>query len=164
MPRRVQLARHLEATELGCRNHCATDPVERTQFHILWLLAQGRSRREVAEVTGYSPRWISAVVKRYNADGPGALCDRRHANPGAAPVLRPDLQHDLRLALHGPAPNGGPWRSRDVSEWIAARIGREVPVQRGWAYLIKLGSRSGRRRSARPNERGTTANLVQRPS
>jgi transposase len=163
MPRRMQLARHLEATELGCRYHCATDPVERTQFHILWLLAQGRSRREVAEVTGYSPRWISAVVKRYNADGPGALCDRRHANPGAAPVLRPDLQHDLRLALHGPAPNGGPWRSRDVSEWIAARIGREVPVQRGWAYLTKLGSRSGRRRSARPNERGTAANLVQRP-
>jgi hypothetical protein len=159
----MQLARHLEATELGCRYHCATDPVERTQFHILWLLAQGRSRREVAEVTGYSPRWISAVVKRYNADGPGALCDRRHANPGAAPVLRPDLQHDLRLALHGPAPNGGPWRSRDVSEWIAARIGREVPVQRGWAYLTKLGSRSGRRRSARPNERGTAANLVQRP-
>jgi transposase len=142
MARRVRLAPHLDATELACRYHCATDPVERTQFHILWLLAQGRSRRQVAEVTGYSPRWISAVIKRYNAEGPGALCDHRHANRGAAPVLTPELQHDLRLALHGPAPNGGQWRSRDVSEWIAARIGREVPLQRGWAYLLKLGSRS----------------------
>jgi hypothetical protein len=149
MPRRVQLADHLTAAELACRYHCATDPVERTQFHILWLLTLGRSREQVAEVTGYSPRWISAVIKRYNAEGPGALCDRRHANAGAAPVLTPELQHELRLALHGPAPNGGPWRSRDVSAWIAARIGREVPVQRGWVYLIKLGSRTRRWRQAR---------------
>lgn len=149
MPRRVQLEPHLDATELACRYHCAPDPVERTQFHILWLLARGRSRQQVAEVTGYSPRWISAVVKRYNTEGPGALCDRRHANPGAAPVLTPELQDDLRLALHGPAPNGGQWRSRDVSDWIAARIGREVPVQRGWVYLLKLGSRSRRWRLGR---------------
>src|SRR5918995_6385805 len=149
MARRVQLADHLSAAELACRYHCATDPVERTQFHILWLLAQGRSRQEVAEVTGYSLRWISAVVKRYNAEGPDALCDRRHANPGAAPVLTPEMQQDLRLALHGPAPNGGQWRSRDVSDWIAARIGREVSVQRGWVYLIKLGSRSRRRWQSR---------------
>jgi hypothetical protein len=146
MPRRVRLAPHLAANELACRYHCARDPVEGTQFHIVWLLTQGRSRHEVAEVTGYSPRWISAVVKRYNTEGPGALRDRRHANPGAPPVLRPELQHDLRLALHGPAPNGGPWRSRDVSDWIAAHIGREVPVQRGWTYLMKLGSRSRCRR------------------
>jgi transposase len=141
MPRRVRIATYVSTAELADLYGAARDPVERSQCHILWLLAQGRSRAETARITGYSVRWVSEVVRRYNAEGPAALRDHRHASPGAMPLLSAEQQRELWAALHGPAPNGGAWRSRDVSEWIPARTGRVVPIQRGWAYLRKLGSR-----------------------
>ncbi len=32
----------------------AKDPLERSHYQVIWLLASGRSSREVSEITGYS--------------------------------------------------------------------------------------------------------------
>jgi hypothetical protein len=48
---------------------------------------------------------------------------------------------ELRQALAGRAPEGARWSGRVVSEWIAARIGRPVRYQTGWAYLQRLKAR-----------------------
>ncbi|HET6520273.1 MAG TPA: winged helix-turn-helix domain-containing protein [Geminicoccaceae bacterium] len=137
---RFGVADHLGAEELTVRHRAARDPVERSRWQMVWLLASGRSLREVAEVTGYSTRWVREVVRRYNADGPEGLADRRHANPGAAPLLDADGRAALEVALAEPPPGGGLWTCARVAAWIADRIGREeVPAQRGWVYLRRTG-------------------------
>lgn len=43
----------------------AENPIEQSHWHILLLLVQGNSAREVIEQTHYSPRWVYEVARRY---------------------------------------------------------------------------------------------------
>jgi hypothetical protein len=118
MPRRLAVADHLPVVELERRYRAARDPVERTHWQLVWLVASGRTRAQAAAVTGYCVDWARAIVARYNAGGPDTLGDRRHANPGGAPLLPPAEQAELRAALAGSAPDGGVWTGRKVADWI----------------------------------------------
>ena len=130
---------HLPPAELERRYRRERDPVARSHWQIVWLLAGGAPTAEVCRATGYGANWVREVARRYREEGPAGLGDRRHANPGAAPLLDPAGQGELRAALGGPAPDGGLWTGRKVAAWIAARVGRPVAEQRGWEYLRKLG-------------------------
>jgi transposase len=139
MARPLTIPPHLPPDELERRYRRARDPVARSHWQIVWLLARGESTAAVAGVTGYSVNWVREVARRYREGGPHALGDGRHANPGAPPLLSAEQQEDLRAALAGPAPDGGLWTCRKVAAWIAARVGRPVGEQRGWEYLRRLG-------------------------
>jgi transposase len=140
MPKRLRLEEHLSTRELEDRYRKARDPVARSHYQIVWLLSSGKLTREVAEATGYSAEWIREVSRRYNERGAEGLGDRRHANPGASPLLSPAEQRELSEALEGPPEDGGLWNSRKVAEWIEERTGRRgLRAQRGWEYLRKLG-------------------------
>jgi transposase len=137
---RFGVADHLDLEEVTARYRAARDPVERGRWQMIRLLVAGRSLAEVAEVTGYSTRWVREVVRRYNADGPDGLADGRHANPGAAPLLDAEGRAALEAALAQPPQGGGLWTCARVAAWIADRTGREtVPAQRGWVYLRRTG-------------------------
>ena len=46
-------------------------PIERTHWHIIWLLADTTHPRtpcEVAEIVGCTPDWVRKLLKRYNAN------------------------------------------------------------------------------------------------
>ena len=134
------MADHLDLEELAARQRAARDPVERDRWQMIRLLVAGRSLAETAEVTGYSTRWVREVVPGYNEQGPDGLADRRHANPGAAPLLDAAGRAALEAALAPPPPEGGRWTCARVAAWIARRTGREaVPAQRGWVYLRRTG-------------------------
>ena len=143
MPKTIKIVAHLDAAELGDRYRKAHDPVERSHYQILWLIAQGKSTTQVMEATGYSRGWIQQLARRYNASGPEALGDRRHRNPGARDraLLDPDQRDELREALKKPPPDGGMWNSRKVGEWIERRTGKALrrKKQSGWEYLKRLG-------------------------
>jgi transposase len=137
---RFGVADHLGLEELTARYRAARDPVERGRWQMVRLLVAGRSLAEVADVTGSSTRWVREVVRRYNEDGPDALADRRHGNPGAAPLLDAAGRAALEAALERPPPEGGRWTCAQAAAGIARRTGRErVPAQRGWAYLRRTG-------------------------
>ncbi len=87
MAKHVTIQPYLSKDELETRYRKAREGVEKSHWHILWLLARGKATREVAEVTGYCLNWIHILVRRYNQQGPQALVDQRHRNPGATPVL-----------------------------------------------------------------------------
>jgi hypothetical protein len=93
----------------------------------------------VATVTGYSPSWISTIVWRDNDHAIAGLGDRRHDNPGAAPLLDVAQQERLRVALGEPPPDRGQWTGRKVAQWMAGQLGRLVSPQRGIEYLRRLG-------------------------
>jgi transposase len=140
MGTRFAVAEHLGVTELTARYRATRDPVERGRWQMIRLLASGRSPQEVADVTGYSTRWVREVVRRYNEQGPEGLADRRHTNVGAAPLLDADGRRARDAALAEPPPEGGRRTCAKVAAWIAARLGREkVPAQRGWVYLRRTG-------------------------
>ncbi|TWA84530.1 hypothetical protein FBZ83_105412 [Azospirillum brasilense] len=83
MGSKVHLVHHLDADELHRLYKAATDATERTHLQIIWLLTSGRSAQFVAEVTGYTPRWVSVIVGRYNEAGGAGLGDQRQFNPGS---------------------------------------------------------------------------------
>ena|SRR6185295_11766449 len=149
MARRMVIALHLPIEELQQRYRTAEDPVARSQWQILWLLAQGLPTAQVAQVTGYGVRWIQEIARRYRA-GPAAIGDRRHTNPGAAPLLDGELQAQLRAALAGPSPDGGIWTGRWVAHWMSERLGKRVRVQRGWEWMRRLGFTPQRPRPREP--------------
>jgi transposase len=93
--------------ELHTRYRNASNPVARSHWQIIWLLAQGTPTAQVATAIGYTRGWIRTLARRYTAGGPDALGDRRHANPGGTPLLTPAQQAQLATLLNGPASDGG---------------------------------------------------------
>ena len=139
MARRRTLVPHRTVVELEAHYRQSRDPVARSQWQIIWLVAQGVPTPRVIEATGYSEGWISVLVGRYNAGGEAGIGDRRHTNPGAAPLLDAEGQVALRLALAGLPDDGGQWTGPKVAAWMEKRFGHLVHAQRGWEYLRRVG-------------------------
>jgi len=153
MPRYATVAPHLSRDELAACYRHAHDPVERTHWQIVWLVAQWHRVPEVATLVGYTANWVREIVRRYNAGGPGALVDQRTAHRGGnPPLLSPALRAELSEALEGAAPDGGVWTCGKVAAWMAGRLGRPVAEARGWEALRALGFSL-----QRPRPRATTA-------
>src|ERR671920_687311 len=131
MSGRIFVAPHHSTEELERRYKAASDGIERGHLHIIWLLSQGRSAKFVAEVTGYTPTWVSKILWRYNDHGLTGLGDGRLDNPGAVPLLDPAQVEELRDVVSAPPPDGGLWTGRMVRPWITGRIGRSWTPRRG---------------------------------
>jgi transposase len=138
MPRHIKLNEHLSVAELEQRYRQAEAPVTRSHFHILWLLAQGKTAQAVAEVTGYSPYWVGQIARRYNQSGPNAMGDQRRHNPGGQWLLSEEQKAQLDQALQQPPADAGLWTGPKVAAWIEKKIEKPVHPQRGWDYLRLL--------------------------
>lgn len=135
MPSSLKLESHLSVEELKQRYRNSFDPVERSHYQIIWLLASGKTVKEVSSITSYSSKWVDHLASRYNQLGEIGLGDRRKGNKGQEPML-----NDLQLAylwqrLQTPPPDGGLWNSRKVADWMSELLERPVSKQRGWEYL-----------------------------
>jgi hypothetical protein len=80
------IAFHLSTAELEGRYEMAADPISKSHFHAIWLLARNYTIGEVAEILPFSTRWVRLLIKRYNERGPDSLGDQR-VNNGTAPVI-----------------------------------------------------------------------------
>src|SRR5690242_21005000 len=69
-----------------------------------------------------SGRLPSATTHR--AQGPEGMVNRQYTTSWRAPrMLSAEQQEELRVALAGPAPEGGKrWRACDVANWMAVRL------------------------------------------
>ena len=130
---------HLPVEELEQRDRGAHDPVARRQWQSMGLLASGLPPAAVAPSTGYAAIWLGEVARRYREDGPTGLGDRRHTNPGQAPLLDTAQQEQRRQALAGPAPDGGVWTGRWVAHGMSQTLDRPIHLQRGWEWMCRLG-------------------------
>jgi transposase len=157
MPKKIKLEAHLSIQELENHYRGTKDPIERSHYQIMWLISQGKTTHEVMEATSYSRNWIQQLARRYNREGPQALQDKRHKNPGAKDraLLDEAQRRELSEVLKKPPADGGMWNSTKVAEWIERKTGRRVGHQRGWEYLRRLGNtpKVPRPRHAKANER-----------
>ena len=134
------VAQHLSVAELEVRYEACDDVTSSRHFQTIFLLANGHSTREVAEITSFGQRWIEQLLERYNAFGPASLGDLRRDNRGVATVLKPALLERLRVRLSEPPPDGGLWTSAKVARWMADELGLErLGAQRGWEALKAIG-------------------------
>ena len=82
MPKSLTVEPNFQVEDLQQKYRQSLDPIARSHYQIIWLLGQGRTVKEVAEVTSYSKEWIYKLARRYNQKGEIALGDRRDNNPG----------------------------------------------------------------------------------
>src|SRR5918992_770949 len=54
----ARIVEHLSVKELEARYRAARDVTEARHAQAIWLLAQGRTVLEVAEVLAFAPRWM----------------------------------------------------------------------------------------------------------
>lgn len=139
MAKRVTVQTQLTTEELHERYRSATDVVERTHWHILWLIKEGRTPGEIASMLGYTARWVRTIVQRWNKEGEQGIRDQRLIQPGAPCLLTTEQQQELDEALDQPPADGGLWSGPKVAAWMAQRLGRPVDPRRGWDYLQRLG-------------------------
>jgi len=119
----AHIVEHLSVEELEARYRAAQDATEARHFQAIWLLAQGRTVLEVAEVLAFVPRWVEQLAARYNASGPEALGDRRRRNGRPASLLTPELLAALAERLKRPPEDGGVWSGPKVAAWMARHLG-----------------------------------------
>ena len=155
----ARIVGHLPVAELEARYRAARDATEARHTQAIWLLAQGRTFLEVAEVLAFAPRWVEELAARYNAFGPEALGDRRRRNGRAASLLTEDVLAALAERVRTPPDDGGLWSGPKVAAWMARRLGLErVHPQRGWEALKRIGwsvqaPRPRHARAATPEQR-----------
>ena len=155
----ARIVEHLPVAELEARYRAARDATEARHYQAIWLLAQGRTFLEVAEVLAFVPRWVEQLAARYNAFGPEALGDQRRRNGRAATLLTEAVLSALAERLKRPPEDGGLWSGPKVAAWIARHLGlAAVHPQRGWEALQRLewsvqAPRPRHPRSATPEQR-----------
>ncbi len=119
----ARIVEHLPDAELEARYRAARDVTAARHYQAIWLLAQGRTVLEVAEVLAFVPRWVEELAARPNTSGPDALGDQRRRNGRTASLLTPAVLAALverlrirpRMADCGAAPRSPPgWRGTSV--------------------------------------------------
>jgi transposase len=107
--KRLPVVAHLPAEEVGRRYRTCPDPKEKTRWHLLWLLlrpGEPRSCEQAAPLVGLSDVHARVLLKRWNAQGPDGLADRRRANKSQGKLTAPQ-QAELFDALQQEPPDGG---------------------------------------------------------
>ena len=117
------VVKHLSNAELEERYEACDDVTSSRHFQAIFLLAQGRSTLETAQITSFGRRWIEQLLERYNAVAPTALGDLRRDNGSQATVLKPELLERLRGRLDERPRDGGRWTSGKVARWMADQWG-----------------------------------------
>src|SRR5918998_3026794 len=136
----ARIVGHRPVAELEARYRAARDATEARHFQAIWLLAQGRTFLEVAEVLAFVPRWVEELAARYNASGPEALGDQRRRNGRCASLLTEAVLAALAKRVRRPPEDGGVWSGPKVAAWIARHLGlAAVHPQRGWEALQRIG-------------------------
>ena len=134
------VADHLSVAELPAGYRGSKEATLARHYQVIWLLAQGRSCAEVAQLTSLARRWVEQLLARYNQFGPSSLGDRRRGNGAKPTILTPKILDMLKERLTSPPDDGGVWTSRKVAALIAAELGlAAVAEQRGWEALRAMG-------------------------
>lgn len=139
---RLPILPHLSHAEIARRSRACRDGVETTHWQALWLLTRPEdppAAEQVAAALGLSPGWVRARIKRWNAEGPDGLADRRKATNGGRCVLTTEPQLELWAAWQGSPPDGGLWTGPKVVAYVRDRGGVAASKPSGWRWLRGLG-------------------------
>jgi transposase len=155
---RLPVIRHRTARQAWAKYRACRHPVEKTRWHLVWLLLRTDEPRTPARaaVVGVSVITARAVLRQWNADGPGGLTDRRAGNRGRS-RLTGEQRAALLAALGGRPPDGGLWTGPKVAAYVRTRWAVTVRPQTGWRWLRGLGFTLQVPRPSHPRSAGPVA-------
>jgi transposase len=135
----MTVANHLTLNELRRRAKKAKDPIEKDRFLAVYHAKRGLTAKEIARIIPNTPRWVQETVRRYNLEGPEALKDKRHQNPGQKPKLTPEERMRVLEALQGPPPDGGLWTGPKLRDWVERELGKRLSLYPIYRLLHEMG-------------------------
>lgn len=151
----AKLVSHLSVEALALRYKTASEPIAKTHFHAVWLLASGYSVEQVAKLLSFSTRWVKALAKRYNEGGPEQLGDLRARNGTEPKILTPDALEGLKQRVKTAPDDGGLWSGPKVARWLAKfHAIKSIHDQRGFDALVAIGYSIQRPRPRHPESAG----------
>lgn len=151
--------------ELKRRYRRSTCPVERRRMQAIWWLTEGKSRKEVMELSAYSKVSLIEIIRRYEADGLEGLRDLRHSNPGAPPLLSDEELLLLAQEVRKDYAKGVLWNGNKVVEWAKEVLEKEIYRQRAFEYLSQIGfSKQSPRRRHKKADKVAQEEYKKRPS
>jgi transposase len=139
---RLPLVPHLDPDQIYRRYRACRGGVEKTHWHLIWLMArpeQPLTPARAAAAVGLSTVWARAVLRRWNAEGPAGLTNRRKGACGGRSKLTTDQQVDLWATLQQPPPDGGLWTGPKARAYVRDRWGVAITEPTGWRWLRGLG-------------------------
>ncbi len=139
---RLPILPHLPPEEIARRSRACRLGREKTHWQVLWLLTrpqQPLTPAQAAQQVGLTPSWVRTVLKRWNAEGPAGLVDRRARTNGGRPKLSAEQQAALFEALQGRPDDGGLWTGPKVAAFVRDRWGVVVRPKTGGRRLRQLG-------------------------
>ena len=113
--------------------------VERRQAQAIWLLAEGKTRKEVGTITAYSGVSLVKIITNYNEQGLDGLKDKRHTNEGRNALLSDEEILQLAQEIRKDYQKNSYWSGNDVIQWIKETLGKDVYKQRAYEYLNAVG-------------------------
>jgi transposase len=135
----MTVANHLTLNELWRRAKKAKDPIEKDRFLAVYHAKRGLTAKEIARIIPNTPRWVQETVRRSNLEGPEALKDKRHQNPGQKPKLTPEERMRVLEALQGPPPDGGLWTGPKLRDWVERELGKKLSFYPIYRLLHEMG-------------------------
>ena len=78
MPRKLHLEKHLTTDDLKALYQKSTSPVELRRWHLLWLVADGWTLTEAANIVGLSYHYAREIIQSYNQRGAKGVISRRN--------------------------------------------------------------------------------------
>ena len=139
---RLPVTPHLTPEEVVRRYRACRDGREKTHWQLIWLMTRPDrplAPAQAAAQVGLTPSWARTILKRWNAEGPAGLADRRRATNRGKAKLTPEQQAELYAALQARPPDGGLWTGPKVAAYARDRYGVAVCKQTGWGWLRRLG-------------------------
>lgn len=139
----LRVKSHLTYQELTQRYRSCENPIEKSRWHLVWLMANPDKPMMVikaAKTVGFCQRWARTLVRRYNENCENGLMDQRRNNPGNKPVLDDKQKKELRKVILNDKPaDGGLWTSIKVADWIEEKTDKRPTTKTGLNYLYDLG-------------------------
>lgn len=139
----LKVKRRLAYEKITQNYRSCKNPIEKTRWHLIWLMANPQksvSVKEAAKTVNFCQRWARTLVNRYNEEGSKGLIDKRKNNKGQEPVLNKKQKKELRkIILSGKPPDKGLWTSVKVANWIEEKTGKRPSNKTGLNYLSILG-------------------------
>jgi transposase len=139
---RLPIIAHLGPGEVARRYKACRDGLEKTNRQVVWLLTrtpEPPTPAAVAAQVGLTPSWVRTVLKRWHAEGPAGLIDRRSVSNGGRPRLSDEQRAALFEALQGRPDDGGLWSGPKVAAYVRDRWGVEVCAQTAWEWMTQVG-------------------------
>lgn len=154
----LELTKAVDVKKLHRMYRNSADQRTAERLRAIYLRAEGKTPREIAEVIGRNVETVRKWIKRFNEGGAAAL-SYRHSGGRVGKLT---VEHERKLArwLREGRPDGVRWTLRSLSERLLEECDVRISQQQISEKVLRLGLKC---LTSRPKRRGSAGSPGRRP-